>query len=203
MRDQWARPHVRTLQLDGEPRRVHLARLSAGEKANVELLLAILRQQTERLRRIETEPVAQQIAEIANERTANLQFGAWVEETITAHLRPVEPWTTQEGIEVRDGASFVEAYGTDELIAALLLLYGANTVSREMAKNSASPRGSSPGSVGVSQTARGDGPGPTAAPAAPSDSASPVDAVALHDPNPSGSMTVAPNLSPSSVPSVT
>ena len=128
---------------------------------------------------------------IAEERKANVQFGAWVEEMLAGAVRPVEPWTSAEGLEVTDGASFVEAHGDDDLTAALMVLYDCNTVSRATAKNFGSPRDSSPGSDDASPAARGDGPALTVAPVAPNASATPEAASAPPATSPSGSMTSA------------
>ena len=200
-RDPWARPHRRTLVLEGEPRELALARLDVGAVANVKLLLAIFRQQNDRLMRIAQEPIAQQLPAIAEEREANKQFGAWVEDALREGVRPVTPWTSADGVEVTDGASFVEAYQDEDLYAALLLLFDANTVSRATAKNSESPRDSSPGSPGGSQTARGDAPAPTAASADSSASATPAVAPDPTGPSPSGLTTAGASPSASSVPS--
>lgn len=193
------RSHDRTLTIEGEPRALRFARLDLGQRANVAMLLSMFRMQEERLTRLATQPIAQQLAEMREERAANLQFGAWVEETIRAHVAPAEPWTTADGMAVTDGASFVEAYGNDELITALMVLFSVNTVTQATAKNSESPRDSSPGSADGSLAARGDAPAPTVEPAAPSGSASPAAAPALPDPSPSGSTTTAPAPSPTSV----
>lgn len=189
--DRWGRARTRAVTLEGTPRELQFARLSLGEKANLTLLLSIFRSQSERLARLLDEPAARQLAEIAEERSANLQFGQWVEEMLASAVRPVEPWTSAEGLAVTDGASFVEAHGDDDLTAALMVLYDCNTVSRGTRGNSGSPRDSSPGSDGASPAARGDAPGPTAAPVAPSASVSPEDAVAPPTTPPSGSMTSA------------
>lgn len=198
--DRWGRARTRTVTLEGTPRALQFARLTLGEKANLTLLLAIFRSQSERLARLLDEPAARQLAEIAEERAANLQFGQWVEEMLAGTVRPVAPWTSAEGIEVTDGASFVEAHGDDDLTAALMVLYDVNTVSKVMRGNSGSPRDSSPGLDGASPAARGDAPAPTAAPAAPSASARPEAASAPPETSPSGSMTsVSAPSSPSSV----
>lgn len=189
--DRWARARTRALTLEGTSRELQFARLTLGEKANLTLLLAIFRSQSERLARLLDEPAARQLAEIAEERSANLQFGQWVEEMLASAVRPVAPWTSAEGIEVVDGASFVEAHGDDDLTAALMVLYDCNTVSRGTRGNSGSPRDSSPGSDGASPAARGDAPGPTAAPVAPSASASPEGVADPPTIPPSGSMTSA------------
>lgn len=190
-RDPWSRARTRSVPFEGTPREMQFARLDLGQKANLTLLLAIFRSQSERLARLLDEPAARQIAEIAEERKANIEFGAWVEEMLAGAVRPVEPWTSAEGLEVTDGASFVEAHGDDDLTAALMVLYDCNTVSRGTRGNSGSPRDSSPGSDGASQAARGDAPAPTAAPVAPSTSASPEGAAAPPETPPSGSMTSA------------
>jgi hypothetical protein len=189
--DPWSRARTRTVPFEGVPRAVQFARLDLGQKANLTLLLAIFRSQSERLARLLDEPAARQIAEIAEERKANIQFGAWVEEMLREAVRPVEPWTSAEGIAVIDGASFVEAHGDDDLTAALMVLYDVNTVSRATAKNSGSPRGSSPGSDDASPAARGDAPAPTVGPAASSGFASPGAASVPSETSPSGSMTSA------------
>ena len=198
MRDPWARPHEATVPLDGEPRALQFARLGVGEMANVKLLLAIFRQQQERIVKLGDVPVAQQLDAIAEERTANLRMGQWVEETLVAGVRPVTPWTSAEGVEVTDGASLVAAYQDDDLVALLMVLFSVNTVRAATAKNSESPRDSSPGSVDASPAARGDAPAPTAAVVAPSGSATPADAAAPTETSPSGSTTAAPHPSPSS-----
>lgn len=190
-RDPWSRARTRTVPFEGTPRAMQFARLDLGQKANLTLLLAIFRSQSERLARLLDEPAARQIAEIAEERKANVQFGAWVEEMLAGAVRPVEPWTSAEGLEVTDGASFVEAHGDDDLTAALMVLYDCNTVSRATAKNFGSPRDSSPGSDDASPAARGDAPAPTVAPVVPSDSAAPEAASAPSATSPSGSMTSA------------
>lgn len=199
MRDPWARPHEATVPLDGEPRQLQFSRLSVGEMANVKLLLAIFRQQQERIVRLGDVPVAQQLDAIAEERTANLRMGGWVEETLIAGVRPVAPWTSAEGVEVMDGASLVAAYQDDDLISLLMVLFAQNTVRTVTAKNSESPRDSSPGSPDETPAARGDAPAPTVAPVAASDSASHEDAAAPTETRPSGSTTAAPITSPSPV----
>lgn len=198
-RMSWSHPHEATLTLDGEPRRLQFNRLGVGEMANVKLLLAIFRQQQERIAKLGDVPVAQQLDGIADEREANRRMGEWVEETLTANVRPVEAWTSADGLEVTDGASLVAAYQDDDLISLLMVLFSVNTVRGPLAKNSESPQGSSLGSPDASQSPRGDAPAPTAAPAALSDSAPSAAATAVHEMSPSGSMTAAPSPSPSSV----
>jgi len=145
--------------------------------------------------------LSQELDAIAEERDANRRMGAWVEETLEAGVRPVTPWTSADGVDVTDGASFVAAYQDDDLIAALMVLFSVNTVRGPLAKNSESPRDSSPGSPDESPSPRGDAPVPTAAPAAPSDSVTPAAVVVLPETSPSGLTTAAPSLSPSPVPS--
>lgn len=200
-RDPWARPHTRPLILDGTPRELEFARLSVGEMANVKLLLAMFRQQQERITQLADAPLAQQIESIAEERRANVRMGEWVEDTLAASVRPVTPWTSPDGVEVTDGASFVAAYQDDDLISALMVLFSVNTVSAATAKNSESPRDSSPGSAGERPTARGDAPAPTVGPVAERGCASPEDASALPETSPSGPMTSASTSSASVVPS--
>lgn len=201
--DPRAHSYPATLLIDGERRAVKIARLNMTGKTNVRNLIALFNAQEDRLKRIATEPILEQIPQLQIEREANEAFGQWVEELIAETVSPVEPWTSAEGFEVTDGASFVQAYPTDELVQALFAIFRVNELKGDTRKNSPSPRDSSPSSDGSTPTpaTRGDAPAPVVEPAGPPSSATPEAAAALPETSPSGGMTATDASSPSPVPS--
>ncbi|MBK9497043.1 MAG: hypothetical protein IPO08_21530 [Xanthomonadales bacterium] len=194
----WARPHAQTITLDGASRAVQIARLNVSRMANVRMCISMLAQQNARMADFSTLPPREQLELARAEREVNGQLGAWIEEEIRESLRPTTPWTSAAGIEVVDGASYVEAYDNDALTAGFWAIYLANTLSEDTRKNSSSPRDSAAGSP-VSETApRGDAPEATVGPAGGSASVAAVDAPAPRAPIPSGTTATS---SPTSVPS--
>jgi hypothetical protein len=164
MADLWTRAHRTTLTIDGVTHPVEVARLSLGALTNLKYDVRMLALQQARLEQMADVPVAAQIAASVDEHALNLHLGQRIEDTIRAGLRPVTPWVATSGVAVTDGASYVEAYGNDDLLAAFWCVYLANTVGVTLAKNSPSPRDSGAGSAASETAARGDAPAPIAAP---------------------------------------
>lgn len=171
--DRWARPHSTTLTLDEFERPVQIGRMTSGELANAKLLVRMYALQQQRIEGLADTPVLEQIQIAKDETALNLHLGQQIEDLVGGFLRPVTPWLAPSEVLVTDGASFVDAYGNEELEAAFWAIYIGNTIRDAFRKKSSSPPASADGSRASGSPARGDAPAPIAEPADASGSASP------------------------------